>query len=427
MNKILLYNFPKRLSSINLYGLNDPNRLFGSEKDPKCFFIDSYFPNSGIANIRSDILSALILHDILCVAPYNILNLLHLLGTDNCIDLLESSAIEIYKDIGPELGPTVSATLHKADRYKLLNMHPKNYDILSVLEDRLYKLSSSPKSNLNKEKIKKILQLVICRTKPENEFLKSNILFKETGYDLNNKNITTLFNLVSPNVNAITKQELPLIMRMHYINKGIINAQTINCQSILIDAWAKSFLREKLSPALQSQSLGFSTDVFQKVVLPKKGIPDLNILFARGIINIRDILSFRETSHGKLFRAWIKTIEYDPDSVLESLLSKKSPSLKRRVFGLTRWVYPIICGLINPIAGPAASYIDSYIVQKILEGWHPSLFLDDQFKLKIDNKIKQMDKNNLKANLAKVGIKIGRNDHCPCGSRKKFKKCCGKI
>ena len=24
------------------------------------------------------------------------------------------------------------------------------------------------------------------------------------------------------------------------------------------------------------------------------------------------------------------------------------------------------------------------------------------------------------------GVKVGRNDPCPCGSGKKFKKCCGK-
>lgn len=412
---------------MNINGLDDPNGLFGSEKAHKCFFIDSYFPHSGIANIRSDILSALILHDVLCVAPLNIFNLLHLLGIDNCIDLLKSSAIEIYIDSGPELGPSVSAVQHGADTYKLLNMSPKNYDVLSVLEDGLSKISLLPKSNLNKEKIKQILGLVICRIKPVNEFSKSNILFEETKYDLNNKNIATLFNIVSPNVNAIKKQELPLIMRMHYINKGIINAQTINSQSILIDAWAKSFLGEKLSPALQSHSFGFSTDVFQKVVLPTKRIPDLNTLFERGIINIRDILSFRKTSHGKLFRAWIKILEYRPDDVLESLLRKKPTSVKRSCAKLIRWVYPTIFGLINPIAGAAASFTDSYIVQKILEGWHPSLFLDDQFKFKIDRKIKQMDKNNLEANLTKAGIKVGRNDPCPCGSGKKFKKCCGKI
>jgi len=28
--------------------------------------------------------------------------------------------------------------------------------------------------------------------------------------------------------------------------------------------------------------------------------------------------------------------------------------------------------------------------------------------------------------IVRVGAKIGRNDDCPCGSQKKFKKCCGK-
>jgi preprotein translocase subunit SecA len=30
-----------------------------------------------------------------------------------------------------------------------------------------------------------------------------------------------------------------------------------------------------------------------------------------------------------------------------------------------------------------------------------------------------------KAKKAKVEIKVGRNDPCPCGSGKKYKKCCG--
>ncbi len=34
---------------------------------------------------------------------------------------------------------------------------------------------------------------------------------------------------------------------------------------------------------------------------------------------------------------------------------------------------------------------------------------------------------NVKKQPAKVGgQKVGRNDPCPCGSGKKYKKCCGK-
>jgi uncharacterized protein YecA (UPF0149 family) len=30
------------------------------------------------------------------------------------------------------------------------------------------------------------------------------------------------------------------------------------------------------------------------------------------------------------------------------------------------------------------------------------------------------------APIVREGAKIGRNDACPCGSNKKYKKCCGK-
>ncbi|UJL48206.1 SEC-C domain-containing protein [Virgibacillus sp. NKC19-16] len=31
-----------------------------------------------------------------------------------------------------------------------------------------------------------------------------------------------------------------------------------------------------------------------------------------------------------------------------------------------------------------------------------------------------------KKNESKKSVKVGRNDPCPCGSGKKYKKCCGK-
>jgi uncharacterized protein YecA (UPF0149 family) len=35
--------------------------------------------------------------------------------------------------------------------------------------------------------------------------------------------------------------------------------------------------------------------------------------------------------------------------------------------------------------------------------------------------------NQIQHNIAKAMIaKVGRNEKCPCGSNKKFKKCCGK-
>ncbi len=46
------------------------------------------------------------------------------------------------------------------------------------------------------------------------------------------------------------------------------------------------------------------------------------------------------------------------------------------------------------------------------------------------NEIEQFRENSLSENTAKqkpvtASIKAGRNDPCPCGSGKKYKKCCG--
>ncbi len=34
--------------------------------------------------------------------------------------------------------------------------------------------------------------------------------------------------------------------------------------------------------------------------------------------------------------------------------------------------------------------------------------------------------HEVQAPIVRTGAKIGRNDVCPCGSQKKYKKCCGK-
>lgn len=43
-----------------------------------------------------------------------------------------------------------------------------------------------------------------------------------------------------------------------------------------------------------------------------------------------------------------------------------------------------------------------------------------------EEKLKELYKEAKRANTIVKGPKIGRNDPCPCGSGKKYKKCCGR-
>ena len=48
-------------------------------------------------------------------------------------------------------------------------------------------------------------------------------------------------------------------------------------------------------------------------------------------------------------------------------------------------------------------------------------------KIFSEEKLKELYREAKKANTIVKGPKIGRNDPCPCGSGKKYKKCCGRT
>ena len=401
MNKALLHNFPQKLTPYKIDITEDPNAMVDCRKTIDCILVDMYLPPSGpvVAELRSDVLSALILHDELCMNINDVIHLLNLFGTNNCIKLLEANAFEFYDDLGPVTG----AIMNDANTYKLVNANIYNKDgKLAEIEKSLKRISTLPRNDINAEQIKHILTLLVSNTlTTEKEFIR-DLLFKETAYDVRNKNITDLFKISSTDFEAINKNDLPNILRLNHINRGLIDAQRIGADSIIIDNWAKVFIRGKLSPAMNEYALHAPVDIFKMTILSNKGIPDLNLLFENEIIDADDIIRFRENMDGKLFRKWLSDIDYNPEEILATLLNKKHPSLANSVVKHIRFIYPKVMSLINPLAGFAASYFDSYIVQKILKGWHPSLFLDDKFKFTIDKNIELSKKQNKLDQLQKI-------------------------
>jgi hypothetical protein len=427
MNKALLHNFPKVLMPSMLNIVEDDGLMCGGSKSADLILIEMHMPKSGpiISKLRSEILSGLILHDILCIDIYDVLHLLNLFGMDNCIKLLESKSFEVYDNLGPGTGALATGV----NTYKLVsaNITDSNFSKVTWLEERLNELSAKPQNNINAGQIKRVLTLLVSNTTVPNKGFVDQILFKETSHDIKNKNVTEIFNISSSDCEAIKKDDLPNILRLHYINRGLIDAQRIDSDAIIIDEWAKVFLQGKLSPVMNENGLYSSVETFKNIILSNKGIPDLNGLFENRIIDIDDIIGFRETSDGKLFRKWISGVNYDPDVILATLLNRKPPSFRDKILKHLRFIYPAVIGLFsNPFAGAGVRYLDSYVVQKIIEGWHPSLFLDNKFKFEIDKKIKFREKQDKLEKLQKIHGKVGRNDPCPCESGRKFRKCCGR-
>ena len=65
--------------------------------------------------------------------------------------------------------------------------------------------------------------------------------------------------------------------------------------------------------------------------------------------------------------------------------------------------------------------IDRIVVEVPEQGRHVFYFDVTQNILSLGNAVKEHD-----ANLLKARAIPGRNELCPCGSQKKYKKCCGK-
>ena len=118
--------------------------------------------------------------------------------------------------------------------------------------------------------------------------------------------------------------------------------------------------------------------------------------------------------------------EYDEAQMQMDIMNSVHTVLGSKISSAIRLVACSALGLVSPITGIAASAVDSFVLNKILNGWNPNFFLDDKVKDRIDKCIKEKEQEAQEALLCERFKGVGRNDPCPCGSGKKFKKCHGK-
>ena len=174
-----------------------------------------------------------------------------------------------------------------------------------------------------------------------------------------------------------------------------------------------------------SKTIHSGTDVLLKLE-QQKGFPDLGELFVNNIIGLDEILKLRDDFQGKIFRYWAKQSAYDEDLMRKEIMNSVDNILGSKLINPIRMLACNIIGLLGFIPGLVASAVDGYILNAISKGWHPNFFLDDKLKKMIDECVKKEER------IAKIRMRdetfkgIGRNEPCPCGSGKKYKKCHGK-
>ena len=152
------------------------------------------------------------------------------------------------------------------------------------------------------------------------------------------------------------------------------------------------------------------------------------ILFVAGeAVAIRDLARALQTEEKKI-RETVAALkdEYDEAQMQQDIMNSVHNVLGTKLSNVVRFVACNALGLFSSVSGVVASAFDSFILSKVAQGWHPDFFLDDSVKEKIDAKIREKEEEERKALMQERFKGVGRNDPCPCGSGKKFKKCHGK-
>lgn len=218
---------------------------------------------------------------------------------------------------------------------------------------------------------------------------------------------------------------LPNRIRLQELNKDAILAATLNIDNIKMDAAINELMLRKTTSAF-SRDFHVGTDTLIRI-MQKKDFPDLGMLFLEKIIDLDDILKLRDNFQNKIFRYWIKASEYDEQIMQKEIMNSVQNILGSKILNPIRLIGTNLLGLAGFVPGVAASAFDSFILDKISKGWHPNFFLDDVLKRKIDKCIEKENNRILKEKREHAFKGVGRNEPCPCGSGKKFKKCHGKL
>ena len=360
--------------------------------------------------VIQSLLTSLLMHDDIYLTFSDFRQVIDYIGQEDAFLLLSLKCLKILSD--QHIEPVISVG---EDRFTFSTIH-RIGDEIEKFENSLK--DSDFSSELQKQKF--ILCTEDSLIKCDHEKL-SQLIPREISSDLKNLNIREQLDINSQSTKDVSKYDIYKLLRVANISKGLIYQSEYNIGATTVDGYASKYLQTKLSHF--SKEINSQTGDILLKILSIKGIPDLTELYQKNILTMHDIINIRENFNGKVFRAWYYSIDYNQDQFLFHLTNiKKDGRFKQ----FSRWLIPNAIGLLSPVAGAAASALDSYIIEKIISGWQPNIFLDDILKEEINKKMVAHNRKIRKEEIIKRFGKVGRNEACPCQSGKKFKKCCGR-
>lgn len=420
-SKILITNYPRPYQCPSFEMVGDASKTI----DIVCGYDIKLDKRQVVLNIARDLIMALLTFDRIYIEGMQICDIIQVFGSENLKKLLRLHILRIIPD--QELVPVMMREDGGEWRHDFFA-----YAIGSdedMTSDNIHKWSHIEEGfrrrNFQGADANAILYLV-----DENSVEINNIkeIQEKVNHETEMDSHSPIF-LSDPNFyrrRPDGKWEYNMVsrVRLQELNKSAILTEMLGIDNVKMDAEISNLLSKKTA-SLLSKTLHTGTDSLARVG-QQKGFPDLGELFVNGLVSLDEILKLRECFNGRLFRYWAKTTEYEEKLMCQDIMNSTQNILGSKCMQPIRMLACNVVGLAGFLPGLAASAFDSYILDKVSKGWHPNFFLDDKLKKLIDGSVEEYNKQKKVALLQQRFKDVGRNDPCPCGSGKKFKKCHGK-
>ncbi len=421
--KILLSNYPNQRQEAQ-FGQVGGNEVI----DIQCGYdikVDSVQVTLQIAN---DLITAILTYDHVYIEGNHIWDVLQVFGSEYIEELLRANILHFIPD--NTINPVM---MRKSDKIWRPDFFPYSSSVANSKGDTVFEPLQAEWSEIEitfyHKKIggqgaQALLYLIDEKKKVIDQEQIKELALKETLNDLKNEQFVTDNSILRKNKWGLTEFHQLNILRLHELNTVAVTAGLLGVDALKTDGEISELMNQKCASIFRDKFKDGVSSI--QSIMHKKGFPDLGELFYNHVIDLEDILKLRSSLQGKLFRYWALKDTYDEAEMQKDIMNSVHTVLGSKISGAIRFMTCSAIGLFNTALGIVASAIDSFILNRILQGWHPNFFLDDKVKERIDECIKEKEKEAQKELLRERFKGVGRNDPCPCGSGKKFKRCHGK-
>ncbi len=421
--KILLSNYPNIRQEVSF------EKVGGDEIiDIQCGYDIIVDPHQVTLQIANDLIIAILTYDHIYIEGSHIWDVLQVFGSVYIEELLRADVLHFIPD--NTLNPVM---MRKSDKVWRPDFFPYSSGVANDKGDTVFEPLQAEWSEIEKtfyhkkiggKEAQALLYLIDEKKKAIDQEKVIELTLKETQNDLKNEQFVTDNSILRKNKCGFTEFHKLNILRLHELNTVAVTAGLLGVDALKTDGEISELMNRKCISVFRDKFKDGVTSI--QSILHKKGFPDLGELFYNHVIDLDDILKLRNSLQGKLYRFWAMKDAYDEADMQKDIMNSVYTVLGSKISGAIRFGACCAIGMFSPTSGIAASAIDSFILNRILQGWHPNFFLDDKVKDRIDECIKEKEKEAQEALLRERFKGVGRNDPCPCGSGKKFKQCHGK-